>query len=63
MPSRPITITLLLTIALSAALAGCGRRGPLEPPPSRVAPQNGKNDSAKKQTPTDRHFILDPLIQ
>jgi predicted small lipoprotein YifL len=63
MPSRPLTTTLLLTIALSAMLAGCGRRGPLEPPPSSVAPQSSQDQSAKKETPPDRHFILDPLIQ
>jgi predicted small lipoprotein YifL len=67
MPLRPLTTTIVLMFALVAALSGCGRRGELEPPASTVAPagtQAGTSDqNAPKQTPPDRHFALDPLIQ
>lgn len=67
MPSRPLRSTFILAIALTAVLAGCGRRGALEPPVTTAAPTNqARNDNGKKastETIPDRHFILDPLIE
>ena len=40
MPLRPLTTTLVLSFALSMALAGCGRKGELEPPAGSVAPSS-----------------------
>lgn len=50
------------TIALLAAivLTGCGRKGPLETPPSRSVIQNDDGSDEKREE--DRRFILDPLI-
>jgi predicted small lipoprotein YifL len=50
------------------ALAGCGRNGPLEPPPSAVATNKADNASATNQaapasTPATRTFVLDPLVR
>jgi predicted small lipoprotein YifL len=47
--------------ALVVALAGCGRKGPLERPGASVAPVT---DAAETQTPAveERRFILDGLL-
>lgn len=50
---------LVLLLLVGAAVAGCGRKGPLEPPPAAAA----KTDTAQKPPATaDRPFVLDPLI-
>jgi predicted small lipoprotein YifL len=61
-----------------ASLAGCGRIGPLEPPPeanssvkpaSSMAPGNLEGISAEAKpkippiTPPNQPFILDPLLK
>jgi predicted small lipoprotein YifL len=33
------TLALAASLAATLALAGCGREGPLDPPPSAIAPQ------------------------
>ena len=33
------TLALAASLAAALALAGCGREGPLDPPPSAIAPQ------------------------
>jgi predicted small lipoprotein YifL len=63
---------LALVAALAAALAGCGRKGPLEPPPSAAitAPPAGaagaqRYDAAGKPTkPAGQRktFLLDWLL-
>jgi len=69
MPRRSLTTIFVITLTLSSALAGCGRRGELEPPSSTVAPagtvsqNSSKAEKSAKKTVPDRHFILDPLIQ
>lgn len=35
---RPSVVAVLALTVLSVALAGCGRKGPLEPPPRAAAP-------------------------
>ena len=58
-----IGLTALLVIAL---LSGCGRKGPLEPPPGSVVNQDvSESNNGESQTPAetqDRTFILDGLI-
>ena len=55
--------TALLVIAL---LSGCGRKGPLEPPPGSVVNQevseSSNGDSQTNTETQDRTFILDGLI-
>ncbi|MCB1417133.1 MAG: lipoprotein [Nitratireductor sp.] len=53
----------LLALALLAglvAVSGCGRKGPLEPPPGSVSPAS--SDTAAKPAREDRRIILDALI-
>jgi predicted small lipoprotein YifL len=62
---------LLLIAAMALAIAGCGVRGPLDPPPqaqaegeatkSAEAGDAGENSAAKPKPHED--FILDPLLR
>lgn len=53
----------ILLLALAGLLAGCGVRGPLEPPPgphvytTKNDPHNRKDDVRKGDD-----FVLDPLV-
>jgi predicted small lipoprotein YifL len=49
---RSILLVLAATLLLAGLLAGCGARGPLEPPPGSTASQKQKNPD----------FILDKAI-
>ncbi len=60
----------LLALAAALVLAGCGRRGDLEPPPDPRAVQTPSNNhnldfnrTSQKITPPKQAFILDPLLQ
>ena len=66
---RAIPFALLTALALAAS--GCGRAGPLEPPPDASAaakpadPSNGEPQVHKKIppiTPPKTPFVLDPLL-
>ncbi|CAM1630898.1 Prokaryotic lipoprotein-attachment site [Bartonella apihabitans] len=56
------TLTGLVVVTIcGVALAGCGRKGPLEPPPSTmIEDSNGKMVQKPK---VEKPFILDPLIK
>ncbi len=57
--------TLLILLITALTLAGCGRRGALEPPPGAdVSRQTIADDDAARaaEDVPDRPFILDPLI-
>jgi predicted small lipoprotein YifL len=60
---------LAFTAAALVALAGCGRRGDLEPPSAAVAspPENRHNielhRTDHKITPPKKDFVLDPLLK
>lgn len=63
-------LVLVLALAVVAGIAGCGVRGPLEPPPqaaaegavkSAEAGAAGENSAAKPKPHED--FILDPLLR
>ena len=71
--SRPAALGRALPFALLAAVAfaisGCGRAGPLEPPPSAVAKpadsSNGGFQVHKSNPPITAPktpFVLDPLL-
>ena len=64
---------LALTIAAAAALGGCGRAGPLEPPPDAqaVAKQAKPDENSSLPQPhpkakpiqaPNQSFFLDPLL-
>ena len=60
----------LLTVAAALVLAGCGRRGDLEPPPNPNAVQTPANKhdmqphrASQKIVPPTQPFVLDPLLQ
>jgi predicted small lipoprotein YifL len=65
-------LSLALVAALALGVAGCGRRGPLEPPPDATAVQKPAPSSpadepeARKKnppiTPPKTPFVLDPLL-
>jgi predicted small lipoprotein YifL len=61
---------LALTLAALVALAGCGRRGDLEPPSAAVASPTPENRHSldfhrtdNKITPPKKDFALDPLLK
>ena len=73
MPSASTRLAAVAALALGVALAGCGRRGDLEPPgapEARAAPQIGASDEAtglkrRKRIPIaapKEGFLLDPLL-
>ncbi|MDQ0396174.1 LPS translocon maturation chaperone LptM [Labrys monachus] len=41
-------VALALALISSLALAGCGRRGKLEPPPEQNVPEKGEGTGKKK---------------
>jgi len=67
---RRRALSCALAVALALGVAGCGRRGPLEPPPDpsavqKPAPSNGEPETRKKVppiTPPKTPFVLDPLL-
>lgn len=61
MISRFSISTLLIAAAAVSALSACGRRGPLEPPPSAVV--TDENGHTRPKPKEDKPFILDKLIQ
>jgi predicted small lipoprotein YifL len=44
----------LIVFAMLACLAGCGKRGALEPPPSYKGPLGPQETPADQQTPTSK---------
>jgi len=69
---------IALAMALGLAATGCGRIGPLEPPPDASAPvkpasaaTQGSMEAISPQvkrkippiTPPNRSFLLDPLLK
>ena len=59
--SRPVSTrwTLLAVGALALALAGCGRKGPLDPPPNAAGPVL-EQSSADEARPAARGTVFDP---
>jgi predicted small lipoprotein YifL len=72
-PIRGLALIAALACAL-IALTACGRKGPLDPPPTAAAPAEGAGtasgqqaapppaESAASQPPSKRPFLLDPLL-
>ncbi len=58
-------VTFVLAAVMVLALSACGRKGPLEPPPSAPAAQgeNGEGEQAPAEAPPERRkFFLDFLL-
>jgi predicted small lipoprotein YifL len=67
---RPLVCFALIGAFVAAlALAGCGRKGPLEPPPAAsVAGEQGADANPADHAKADqerlkkKHFVLDPIL-
>lgn len=59
----PLRITILSAM-LALTLAGCGVKGPLEPPSAANAPEGAEDGAVAPATEPveDRPFILDGLL-
>jgi predicted small lipoprotein YifL len=65
---RRVALSLILGLALLAG--GCGRRGPLEPPPNPSATPTPSSDTGEPEvhhkqppiTPPKTPFVLDPIL-
>ena len=66
-------LALVLVVGLALAASGCGRRGPLEPPPNATATPESSASSDTGGMPGAHHkpppivapktpFVLDPLL-
>jgi len=75
-PPRNLVRMTLLTVLMGLALSACGRKGPLEPPPSAIEqakpaatadtgimpPVGAKKPETKAPPPPDKPFFLDFLL-
>ena len=52
----------IVVLATCLALAACGRRGALQPPPGAAATQQGSEQPGTAEKKPDPPFILDALI-
>jgi predicted small lipoprotein YifL len=62
---RFLSLALIGALVAVLALAGCGRKGPLDPPPAAsVAGEQGTAvpPGTPKSKQPDKHFPLDPLL-
>jgi predicted small lipoprotein YifL len=50
---------LVAVAALALALAGCGRKGPLDPPPNALAPVVEQGDAGEERAPAKGN-VFDP---
>lgn len=64
MPSPFRAASLIALLAAGLAVAGCGRKGPLEPPPGAPTVEVKKPDGSteKKVVKPNRPFVLDGLL-
>ena len=74
-PRNPLRL-MVITVLMGLALSACGRKGPLEPPPSAVEqakpaatadtgimpPVGAKKPETKAAPPPDKPFFLDFLL-
>ena len=63
-PTRRRLFRLAGTLALGAALAACGRKGPLEPPPGSWQAPAGSEKSQPPRTPVQpkNPLLIDKLL-
>lgn len=58
---KKVTMSLI-AITLALTVSACGRKGPLEPPPSAQLVTDEATQDAPKPEKPDNPFFLDPLI-
>lgn len=54
---------MLLALAGTLSLSGCGVRGNLEPPPEVANDSNGANPGKPGEPAPKKGFVLDPLLR
>ena len=61
---RSFIVPLGMTIAVSVALSGCGRKGDIDPPSTPMEQRNKRaaDGKEKKAVTPERPFILDKLL-
>ncbi len=59
---RTLIVPVGVTLAVSLALAGCGRKGDIDPPSTPTEQRNIRSSKAKVQPTPERPFILDKLL-
>ena len=55
-------VLAFMLLAGVLAVSGCGRKGPLEPPPGSISPSTSSSDKASEPAAEDNRIILDALI-
>lgn len=60
MTGRSVLSSMFIIVALGVALSACGRKGPLELPPSAVVTDDQGHTKPKPKE--NKPFILDKLI-
>jgi len=58
-----LALAMLLALAGSLAVAGCGVRGNLEAPPDMKNESNDANPGKPGEPEPKRGFVLDPLLR
>jgi predicted small lipoprotein YifL len=62
MPRQAMSLAMILAVAAALGLAGCGRKGRLEPPPGQqLVTKDGKTQDPGPEKPK-KPFFLDPLL-
>ena len=61
---RSFIVPLGITVAVSVALSGCGRKGDIDPPSTPMEQRNKRAADGKetKAVTPERPFILDKLL-
>lgn len=58
-----IALAMLLALAGTLGLSGCGVRGNLEAPPDVASDSNGANPGKPGEPAPKKGFVLDPLLR
>jgi len=56
-----VRLTVVLSL-VGLAVAGCGRKGDLDPPSAQATKGGNVNQPTQQPGSKDKHFFLDPLL-
>lgn len=59
---RKLIVPVGMTLAVSLALSGCGRKGDIDPPSTPKEQRNLRSTDDKVQPTPERPFVLDKLL-